>query len=49
VPHIESNLVAASIALAADQMTRFNEVSAPALSFSASLTQPMIRRMLFGG
>jgi hypothetical protein len=28
---------------------RLNEARAPALSFSASLTQPMIRRMLFGG
>jgi aryl-alcohol dehydrogenase-like predicted oxidoreductase len=49
VSQLESNIAAASIALTADQMTRLNEVSAPALSFSASLTQPMIRRMLFGG
>ncbi len=49
VPQLESNMAATSISLGDDQMMRLNEASAPALGFTASLTQPMIRRMVFGG
>ena len=46
---LESNIAATAIRLADHQMTRLDEASAPALGFSASLMQPMIRRMIFGG
>ena len=46
---LASNIAAAEIALADEQMTRLNEVSVPALGFSAGLQSPMIRRMVFGG
>jgi aryl-alcohol dehydrogenase-like predicted oxidoreductase len=46
---LESNIAAASVVIDADQMTRLNDASAPVPSFSASLAQPAIRRMLFGG
>ena len=46
---LASNIAATDIALSEDQMTRLNEVSAPAPGFSAGLTSPMIRRMVFGG
>ena len=35
--------------LSQDQTRRLDEVSAPPPSFSAGLTSPMIRRMVFGG
>ena len=49
LPQLASNLAASEITLSEDQMTRLNEVSAPAPGFSAGLMSPMIRRMVFGG
>ncbi len=49
VQQLESNIAATDIRLSEKQMTRLNEASAPALGFSAALTMPMIRRMVFGG
>jgi aryl-alcohol dehydrogenase-like predicted oxidoreductase len=49
VAQLQSNIAATEIVLNEDQLARLNEVSAPANGFSASLTQPMIRRMVFGG
>lgn len=49
VSQIESNIAAAGISLSAGQMKSLDDVSAPPLGFSASLSTPMIRRMLFGG
>ncbi len=46
---LESNLAAADIVLSDKQMKRLDEASVPAPSFSASLTAPNIRRMIFGG
>ena len=49
VSQLESNIAATSIQLSAQQMTRLDDASAPMPGFSASLAQPMIRRMIFGG
>jgi hypothetical protein len=49
VAQLESNIAAASVVVDPNQMTRLNDASAPVLPVSASLTQPAIRRMLFGG
>ncbi len=49
VAQLAGNIAAAEIKLTDEQMTRLNEVSAPAPGFSAGLTSPMIRRMVFGG
>ena len=49
VAQLESNIAATEITLSADQMRRLDEASAPAPVFSAMLTSPMIRRMVFGG
>ena len=46
---LASNIAAAEIKLSDEQLTRLNEVSAPAPGFSAGLTSPIIRRMVFGG
>ena len=46
---LESNIAASEIMLTEGQMTRLNNVSAPAPGFSAGLSSPMIRRMVFGG
>ncbi len=46
---LESNIAASEIMLTEDQMRRLTTVSAPAPGFSAGLTSPMIRRMVFGG
>ncbi len=46
---LESNIAASEITLSDEQMARLNEISAPAPGFSAGLTSPMIRRMVFGG
>ncbi len=46
---LESNIAATDIRLSAEVMRRLDEVSAPVLGFSASLMQPSIRRMVFGG
>ena len=44
-----SNIDAAEIRLSDGQMERLNEVSAPGPGFSAGLTSPTVRRMVFGG
>ena len=49
VSQLDSNIAACEIELNEDQMTRLNEVSAPAQGFSAGLATPAIRRMVFGG
>ncbi|WP_174293207.1 aldo/keto reductase [Sphingomonas bacterium] len=49
VAQLESNIAATDLRLDDEQMRRLNEASAPVLGFSASLTQPAIRRMVFGG
>ncbi len=46
---LASNIAATEIALNEGQMTRLDEVSAPAPGFSAGLASPTIRRMVFGG
>lgn len=46
---LASNLAATEITLDAAQLARLDAASAPPLGFSASLTQPMIRSMVFGG
>ncbi len=49
VSQLESNIAAADLRLSAEVMQRLDEASAPVPGFSASLTQPFIRRMVFGG
>lgn len=49
VDQLASNIAASEITLTPAQMARLDAASAPAMGFSASLTQPMIRRMVFGG
>jgi aryl-alcohol dehydrogenase-like predicted oxidoreductase len=49
VSQLESNIAAAGIRIDDDHMTRLTDMSAPVLGFSASLTTPNIRRMIFGG
>jgi len=49
VAQLESNIAATALRLSAQQMKRLDDASAPAPGFSASLAQPMIRRMVFGG
>lgn len=49
LPQLASNIAASEITLSEDQMTRLNKVSEPAPGFSAGLTSPMVRRMVFGG
>ena len=49
LPQLASNIAASEITLSEDQTKRLDEVSAPAPGFSAGLTSPMIRRMIFGG
>ncbi len=49
VEQLEGNLAAASLRLDDDQMSRLNEASAPANTFTAGLTSPGVRRMIFGG
>jgi aryl-alcohol dehydrogenase-like predicted oxidoreductase len=46
---LASNIAASEITLSPDHMAQLDAASAPAMGFSASLTQPMIRRMIFGG
>lgn len=46
---LQSNIAATEIALSTEQLERLDTVSAPAAGFSASLTTPGIRAMLFGG
>lgn len=49
VSQLESNIAATELTLSSAQRGRLDEASAPAPSFSASLTAPFIRRMVFGG
>lgn len=49
VSQLESNLAATEIQLSPDQIKRLDDSSKPALGFSSSLAQPLIRRMVFGG
>jgi aryl-alcohol dehydrogenase-like predicted oxidoreductase len=49
VGQLDSNVAAATIRIDAERMQRLNAASAPTPGFSASLGQPHIRRMLFGG
>lgn len=49
VAQLDSNIAATVLGLSDDQMKRLNDASAPTPGFSAFLTQPMIRRMVFGG
>ena len=49
LPQLASNIAASEVMLSEDQMARLNEVSAPAPGFSAGLTSPTVRRMVFGG
>ena len=49
VAQLESNIAAADLELSKEQMKRLDAASVPAPSFSASLTSPTIRRMVFGG
>ena len=46
---LESNIAATDVTLDAAHLRRLDEASAPAAGFSAALTSPMIRRMVFGG
>lgn len=46
---LASNLAATEFALSQAQMSRLDAASAPVPGFSAGLTAPMIRRMIFGG
>lgn len=49
VTQLKDNLAAPDIHLTDDQKERLDRVSAPTPGFSASLTSPMIRRMVYGG
>ncbi len=46
---LESNIAATEIQISAVQMKRLDDASAPVLGFSSGLTQPAVRRMVFGG
>lgn len=49
LPQLTGNIAASGITLSEDQMKRLDETSAPSPGFSAGLTSPMVRRMVFGG
>lgn len=49
VAQLESNIAATDLRLTPSQMARLTTGSAPPPGFSSSLTQPGIRRMVFGG
>lgn len=49
VAQLEGNIAATGLLLDPDQMKRLNAASAPVPGFSASLTTPGLRRMVFGG
>lgn len=49
VEQLTGNVAAASLTLDREQMARLDTVSAPPPGFSAGLTSPAIRRMVFGG
>ncbi|WP_421846397.1 aldo/keto reductase [Novosphingobium sp.] len=46
---LESNIAATEIRMSGEQLQRLDTASAPVPGFSASLAQPSIRRMVFGG
>ncbi|GAN76567.1 aldo/keto reductase [Acidisphaera rubrifaciens] len=49
LPQLEDNMKATEIALNADQMSRLDAASAPTPGFTAALSSPAVRRMVFGG
>ena len=49
VSQLTSNIAATELRLSGDQMGRLDEASAPPPGFTAALTSPFIRRMVFGG
>jgi aryl-alcohol dehydrogenase-like predicted oxidoreductase len=49
VAQLESNIAATDIAITAGQLQRLDTASLPTPGFSAALTQPHVRRMIFGG
>lgn len=49
VAQLTGNIAATEVTLTGEQMNRLHEVSAQASGFSASLTAPIIRRMVYGG
>ena len=46
---LAANIAATEFELSGEHMDRLNTASAPSAGFSAGLTAPMIRRMVFGG
>lgn len=49
VSQLTDNITATEVTLTQDQMKRLDQISALSGGFSASLTTPMIRRMVYGG
>jgi aryl-alcohol dehydrogenase-like predicted oxidoreductase len=49
VGQLHGNIAATEFELSTEQMARLSDASAPQPGFSAGLTAPMIRRMVFGG
>ena len=49
VAQLEGSIAATTIRMTPDQLHRLDRASAPMPGFSASLAQPFIRRMIFGG
>lgn len=49
VAQLSGNIAATQITLTSDQMNRLDQISALTRGFSASLTTPMVRRMVYGG
>lgn len=49
VAQLESNIAATGLRLSSEQLQRLDAASAPLPVFSAALTSPSIRRMVFGG
>lgn len=49
VSQLNANIAATGVKLTDDQMNRLDRISAPVAGFSASLTAPMIRRMVYDG
>lgn len=49
VTQMRSNIAAVEVVLTQDQMTRLDQISAVQGGFTANLTSPMIRQMVYGG
>lgn len=49
VSQLGVNIAATGLRLSSEQLSRLDKASAPASGFSASLTAPSVRRMIFGG